>query len=139
MEETRAPSDQTDDAMIELLAAFGRAYFRADRAALLACTTDDFEWHQHAGPEAPNGRVLRGVEAVCQEVERRKAAWKVRYGDFETFPSKHLITSTFTVKGTDDQGREVDVRAVDLYLVRAGRVARKDSFWKQIEPDSAGR
>lgn len=128
------PHDPSSQGLAALLSTFGRAYFRADREALAACTSADFEWHQHRGCEAPDGRVVRGVDAVCSEVEQRKATWQVRYGDFETHTSPGLITSTFTVKGTDDQGNTIDVRAVDLYRVENGRITRKDSFWKQIEP-----
>lgn len=113
-----------------LLTRFGKAFFRADPAALAACTTPDFEWHQHRG-EGPDGQVLRGVEAACAEVLRRKAQWReVRYADFDNAYAPGLIVSRFTVSGIDETGTRFEVRAVDLYPVREGRIARKDTFWK---------
>ena len=121
--------------LTDLLACFGQAFFRVDRERLAACTTDDFEWHQHTGPSGPDGLVLRGVDEVITEIERRKTAWSnVRYSDFGTHIADNMITSTFTVTGTDEAGRDFHVRAVDLYPVRDGKVARKDSFWKQVAP-----
>jgi ketosteroid isomerase-like protein len=125
---TQAPDDAP--ALAELLARFGKAFFRADAEGLAACTTPDFEWHQHRG-EGANGQVLRGVEAVCAEVLRRKAQWReVRYADFETDCAPGLIVSRFTVSGIDETGTRFEVRAVDLYPVRGGCIARKDTFWK---------
>ena len=117
-----------------LMREFGKAYFNADNAGLRACTTEDFEWHQHCGRDAPDGRILRGVEAVCAEIRRRKREWrKVKYDNFENHYSSTLITSTFYVSGIDEKDRPFNVRAVDLYPIRDGKIMRKDSFWKQIQ------
>jgi len=45
----------TDQAATEkLMANFGKARVKVDVEGILACVTDDFEWHQAVGPEAPN-------------------------------------------------------------------------------------
>jgi ketosteroid isomerase-like protein len=123
----------TESQMETLLTAFGKAYFRADVERLSLCTTADFEWHQHAGP-SPFGRILRGVRETCEEVLRRKRMWSdVRYEGFENFFTSDLIVSVFEVSGIDESKNRFHTRAVDLYLVRNGRIARKDSYWKQIK------
>ncbi len=116
-----------------LMGVFGKAYFNADRDGLAKCTTPDFDWRQHSGNNSPTGRVIKGVDAVCREILRRKKEWSgVRYDDFSNYISDDLITSTFQVSGKDESGRGFNVRAVDLYTVRDGKIARKDSYWKQI-------
>jgi len=120
------------DKLENLFVEFGKAYFRVDAKRLLNCTTADFEWRQHAG-ESPTGKILKGVEAVCSELSRRKKAWKdVLYEDFETTYTDNLIVSTFLVSGIDESGTAFKARAVDLYSVTAGKISRKDSYWKQV-------
>jgi len=116
-----------------LLRAFGQAYFKADREGLRACTTPDFEWRQHSGSDAPTGNVLVGVDEVCAEVIRRKKEWSgVKYDEFSNHFSEEVITSLFRVSGINENGEKFDVRAVDVYTIREGKIARKDSYWKQI-------
>ncbi|MBW2624409.1 MAG: nuclear transport factor 2 family protein [Deltaproteobacteria bacterium] len=116
-----------------LVRAFGKAYFNADKDGLKACTTPDFEWHQHIGSFAPDGNIIAGVDDVCAEILRRKKEWSgVKYDDFSNHFAEDMITSLFRVSGVDENGEKFDVRAVDLYTVRDGKIARKDSYWKQI-------
>jgi hypothetical protein len=42
------------------------------------------------------------------------------------------VVQTFRIIGADQHGERFDCRGVDLYEVRHGRLARKDSFWKHI-------
>jgi len=41
---------------------------------------------------------------------------------------------TFTISGIDEQGRPFRSDAVDLYPLRDARIARKDTYWKQLPP-----
>jgi hypothetical protein len=43
------------------------------------------------------------------------------------------IIQTFRVSGIDESGRAFDVRAVDLYAVEGGKLASKDSYWKNVD------
>jgi ketosteroid isomerase-like protein len=124
--------DMNQENLEQLFSAFGKAYFRADAALLESCTSDDFEWHQHTGSSA-TGTVLKGVEAVCEEIKRRKKEWKeVLYEDFENLFTDHIIVSTFLVSGVDESGERFKVKAVDLYSVNNGKISCKDSYWKQV-------
>ena len=120
------------DILEKLLKAFGKAYFKADKSMLEACTSSDFEWHQHSG-NIPTGTIIKGATAVCEEISRRKRDWKeVVYEDFETFYAESLIVSKFMVSGINESNMSFRVRAVDLYSVADGKISRKDSYWKQI-------
>jgi len=120
----------TEQQMLELMANFRRAYAKADRDALLAVTSEDFTWHQHAG-DAPHGKVLSGVDELLDEVARRSDDWQdVRYENlFERAAGTELLVQTFTISGVD-RGTRFCADAVDLYPVRNGRITRKDTYWK---------
>ncbi|MFO7965155.1 MAG: hypothetical protein R6U50_14625 [Desulfobacterales bacterium] len=119
----------------QLLSEFGKAFFKADANKLQNCTTTDIEWHLHKG-SAPTGTVLRGVEAICKEIVRRKAEWKETfYEDFDNRFLEDMIVSSFLVSGVDEFGKAFKVRAVDLYHVRNGKISRKDSYWKNVSPE----
>ena len=123
------------DPLLHLMTRFREAYAAADREALLAVTTPDFAWHQHAASndgELPLGRVLTGIDALLAEIAWRREHWSdVRYDDLEERAAADLLVQTFTISGTSD-GERFHAKAVDLYPVRDGRIARKDTYWKQL-------
>ena len=121
------------DELEKLLRDFGKAFFNADAESLAECITSDFEWHQHVGTNAPTGNVIKGADATCEEVKRRKQEWRdVKYADFQNHFTKDLIVSTFTVSGIDEKGQSFNVCAVDLYPIANGKILLKDSYWKRI-------
>ena len=110
-----------------------KAYQAADEEALAACVAPDFVWHQHVGPDAPHGQTIEGVAATVEVIRWRQANWRdLRYEDMQIRTSDDLITQSFRVSGIDENGQAFDVRAVDLYPVRDGRIAAKDTYWKQV-------
>ena len=122
--------------LLELMEQFRRAYGKADREGLLAVVTEDFEWHQHVAREVgdlPTGRVLVGVDALIDEIIWRGEHWsEVRYADLEERAvGDDLLVQTFTISGKED-GQPFHARAVDLYPVVDGRIARKDTYWKSL-------
>ena len=121
-----------DEAM-EVLKAFGRAFNKGDADAILACVTDDFEWRLAEGPEAPDGKVVRGGEAVRRTLAERAALYTdVRFSETEVFFADDQAIGRFRATGTYADGRPLDVRGVDIYSFRDGRIAVKDSYWKNI-------
>lgn len=114
---------------------FKRGFARVDREALARAVTDDFEWHLHwfdGADDQPTGRVLRGLDEVMVEIERRRDTWtELRYDDVEERFTDDLVVQTFEVSGVDGQGRRFHNAAVDLYPIRDGRIARKQTYWKQ--------
>ncbi|ETW98229.1 MAG: hypothetical protein ETSY1_19640 [Candidatus Entotheonella factor] len=116
-----------------LMQRFGRSFLDADKAGLQSCVTSDFEWHLHAGPDAPHGRVVHGVDGMVEVIRWRQANWlDVRYQDVGYTYTESLVVQTFRIIGADQHGSRFDCRGVDLYQIQDGRLARKDSFWKHI-------
>lgn len=121
------------DANKKLMAEFGRAWVKADVDGILACVTDDFEWRQAVGPEAPWGRVVRGKEELRQALAERDAAFaRLRYSENKVEVYGDRIVQTFRIAGETQAGERADWRGCDLYEVRDGRIASKDSYWKQV-------
>ncbi len=122
---------EIEDAMRD----FKRGFARVDREALARAVTDDFEWHLHwqdGGDDQPTGRVLRGLDEVMAEIERRRDQWSdLSYTDVEERFTDDLVVQTFVVSGLDGSGRRFHNAAVDLYPIRDGRIARKQTYWKQ--------
>jgi ketosteroid isomerase-like protein len=114
---------------------FKRGFARVDRDLLAGAVTDDFEWHLHwhDGPDdQPTGRVLKGLDEVMAEIERRRDHWsELRYDEMQERYTDDLVVQTFVVSGVDARGRRFHNAAVDLYPIRDGRIARKQTYWKQ--------
>lgn len=129
-------SDQEN--LEDVIRRFKRGFATVDREALVSAVTEDFEWHLHwfdSEDQQPTGRVLRGIDAVMVEIERRRDTWtEMSYRDVEERFLPDLIVQTFDVSGVDATGRRFNNSAVDLYPVRNGRIARKQTYWKQLGP-----
>jgi ketosteroid isomerase-like protein len=110
---------ETKDPVMALLRDFGKAFNRGDIDGILACVTDDFEWRLAEGPDAPDGKVVKGKEAVRQALEDR---------DREIAEMRFSETAT----GKTRDGQPIDRRGVDIYRIEGGKIALKDSYWKQV-------
>lgn len=124
---------------LALLRRFGKAFNAGDAAGILECVTDDFEWWLHAGPEAPHGRIVRGRAALEAELAARKARYReLRFSETEVIVAGERVVGTFRARGAHAEGvnggAAIDVRGCDLYVLREGRIARKDSYWKHVLP-----
>ena len=57
----------------------------------------------------------------------------VHYGDDRHWVCGDLGVSEWTITGTTPAGQRIEARGVDLLEFRAGKIVRKDSFWKIVE------
>lgn len=126
----------TDQALLDLMTAYRTAFGKADEAGLAAVVTEDFEWHMHYSdpePISPSGRVLVGVKAMTQEILRRQAQWRdVRYENLVERAAGDRILQMFSQSGIDEKDRPYDVNVIDVYIVREGLIAKKDTYWKGV-------
>ena len=124
----------TQEQAIDLMTRFGEAFVSRDDEALRSCLHDDFFWHLHEGPDIPNGKTVSGLQGMLEVLQGREKNWKdVRYADVNVSSDGSQIIQTFRVSGIDEKGRAFDVRAVDLYAVEDGKLASKDSYWKNVD------
>jgi taurine dehydrogenase small subunit len=118
---------------LALLKRLGKAFNAGDADAILACVTDDFEWIMARGPDAPDGRVVRGREAVREALAARDRELRnIRFSEAEVFPAGDRVVGTYRMTATQPDGTPVDIRGCDLYVIRDGLISRKDTYWKQV-------
>jgi steroid delta-isomerase-like uncharacterized protein len=120
----------SDTQALELLDRFAEAWNRHDLGALMSMMTDDCVFEASAGPQV-DGQRSEGKQAV------RLAYAAV----FDAFPDahwgnpRHFIAgdrgvSEWTFTGTQTDGRRVEVTGCDLFTLRAGKIAIKNSYRK---------
>jgi ketosteroid isomerase-like protein len=118
------------DAIDDLFRRFGKAFNKADADEIAACVTEDFEWRQNAGG-SPAGRILKGKEDLrAFFADRSRAHREVRYSEASIHRSGDRIFGTFRATGIDHAGKPFDRYGIDLYEVRDGKIALKDSYLK---------
>lgn len=117
-----------------LFRRFGKAFNAGDVEAIAACVTPDFRWIMARGPDAPHGRIVEGHEALRAALaERGQELEGVRFSEAEVFAAGDFVVGTFRMTATRrSDGAPVDLRGCDIYTLRDGLIASKDSYWKQV-------
>jgi steroid delta-isomerase-like uncharacterized protein len=124
----------SDADALKLLERFADAWNRHDLDALMSMMTDDCTFEASAGAEV-NGQRNEGTRAV-------RAAYAAV---FETFPDAHWANprhfiaghrgvSEWTFTGTRKDGTRVEVTGCDLFTLRDGKIAIKNSYRKNRLP-----
>ena len=121
-------------ATVEMLEAIADAFNRHDVDAVMSFFTDDCVFETPRGPE-PCGRRLVGRDAVREGVAARFAGIPdVHYGDGTHWVLGDRGVSEWTLTGTTTDGERLELRGCDLWTFRDGKVLKKDSYWKRVEP-----
>lgn len=123
----------SNDVALALLKKLGKGFNAANVDAILECVTDDFEWILAAGPDAPHGKIVRGRDGVAATMaERAREIPELRFSETDLIYAGDRVIGTYRVTGRYADGRRIDARGCDIYVIRDGKIARKDSYWKQI-------
>lgn len=123
----------SNDVALALLKKLGKGFNAANVDAILECVTDDFEWILAAGPDAPHGKIVRGRDGVAATMaERAREISELRFSETDLIYAGDRVIGTYRVTGRYADGRRIDARGCDIYVIRDGKIARKDSYWKQI-------
>ncbi len=117
-----------------VLHAFLDAFNRHDVDAIMACFTDDCVLDMPRGP-GPGGRRLVGTEQVRAGIQSRfDGIPDVHYGDDRHWCCGDRGVSEWTLRGTQRSGEQIEVRGCDLFEFAGGKISRKDSYWKIVDP-----
>ncbi|HET7757628.1 MAG TPA: nuclear transport factor 2 family protein [Steroidobacteraceae bacterium] len=120
----------TVDTLARLVAAFNAH----DLDAVMRFFADDCELLMPRGPD-PWGERYVGKAAVRKGLATRFAGLPdVHYGDVHNWVGGDHAVSQWTLTGTARDGRKITVRGCDLLEFRRGKIVRKDSYWKIVEP-----
>ena len=122
----------SDQDSLVLLERFIAAWNAHDVEVLLDCMTEDGVFRASAGP-APFGAAAAGREALRQAYA---AIWQV-YPDAQWTKPRHFASganacSEWIFTGTKADGTKVEVQGCDLFTLRDGKIAVKNSFRKQV-------
>lgn len=120
----------------ETLKQILEAFNRHDLDAIMEFFSDDCTFDFPRGPE-PWGQRFTGKAHVREALAGRfKGIPDVHYGE-----DRHWISadgnrgiSEWTLTGTTNSGQPVKVRGSDHWEFHNGKVTRKDSYWKIVEP-----
>jgi ketosteroid isomerase-like protein len=91
--------------------------------------------------EMPRGSQPWGARSEGKDNVRKALAGRfeglpdVHYGNARHFVDRAADTgiSKWTLTGTRRDGQRIEVCGCDFYTFRAGKVVRKDSYWKIVE------
>ena len=122
----------TEETLKQILDAFNRH----DLDAIMEFFSNDCSFDFPRGPE-PFGQRFIGKAKVREALASRfKGIPDVHYGE-----DLHWISAEgdrgvteWTLTGTTTSGLNVKVKGCDLWEFRNGKVTRKDSYWKIVEP-----
>jgi steroid delta-isomerase-like uncharacterized protein len=114
----------------QLMAAFNRH----DLNAIMSFFADDCALEMPRGPEPWGQRYVGKSEVRKGLASRFEGLPDVHYSDDRHFVAGDRGASEWTLTGTTRDGRKIQVRGCDLFQFRDGKIARKDSYWKIIEP-----
>ena len=69
---------------MSLLRHFGKAFNKGDIEGILECVTEDFQWRLAEGPDAPDGKLVSGKDAVRAALQERDLATKeIKFSETE--------------------------------------------------------
>jgi ketosteroid isomerase-like protein len=120
-----------DAAMLKLLDDFAAAWNRHDVDGLMACMAPGCVFEAAAGPDVTGARHV-GPDAV----RRAYAAVFATYADARWNQPRHFVAgdravSEWTFTGTTKDGTRVEVNGCDIFTLRGGKIALKNSYRKQ--------
>ena len=119
---------------VDTLRAVLDGFNRHDVDAIMAFFADDAVFESPRGPDHW-GRRYVGKAQVREGLAARFAGIPdVHYGEDRHFVAGDRGVSEWRLTGTTTAGARIDVRGCDLWEFRDGKISRKDSYWKIVEP-----
>lgn len=119
---------------VETLKQLVAAFNAHDLNAVMDFFADDCELLMPRGPEPWGQRYVGKAEVRKGLATRFEGVPDVHYGNDEHWVSGNHGISRWTLTGTTKDGKKIEVRGCDLLEFRDGKIIRKDSYWKIVEP-----
>jgi ketosteroid isomerase-like protein len=119
---------------VETLKQLVAAFNAHDLDAVMGFFADDCELLMPRGPEPWGQRYVGKAEVRKGLAARSEGLPDVHYRDNENWVSGNHGVSRWTLTGTTKDGKKIKVRGCDLLEFKDGKIVRKDSYWKIVEP-----
>jgi ketosteroid isomerase-like protein len=121
---------QADEVTLEFLDAFAEAFNQHDVDGILSFMTDDPVFEASAGTEI-KGEVARGRDAVRRAFQDVFDTFSdARWSDPKHFIAGDRAVSEWVFSGTRNDGTRVEVQGCDIFTLRGGKIAIKNSYRK---------
>ncbi len=121
-------------ASVETLQSIVDAFNRHDADAVMEFFEEGCSMDLPRGPDAWGQRCVGKASVRDAIIERFTWLPDVHWGDDRHWVSGDLGVSEWLLTGTSSDGTKVEVRGCDHWEFRGGKVVRKDSYWKIVEP-----
>jgi ketosteroid isomerase-like protein len=119
---------------VEIAKAILEAFNAHDLERVMSYFADECTLDMPRGKD-PWGERFVGKPAVREGLAGRfRGLPDVHYSEDRHWGSGNMAASEWLLTGTRPNGERVAVRGCDHYEFRDGRVTRKDSYWKIVEP-----
>lgn len=117
-----------------LLAAFSKALFACDVAAVYRTVTPDFVWRLPIGSDAPHAREIASPDQLAAYFDERERRYDgMRFHDVVYHHAAEATFMTFRVTAKrKGGGAPVDALGMERYLFRDGLILLKDAYWKRV-------
>jgi ketosteroid isomerase-like protein len=126
-----AAAATTDADVLKLLDRFAAAWNRHDVDGLMACMADECVFEASSGPEVAGARHV-GRDAVRRAYADVFAAFPdARWNEPRHFVAGDRAVSEWRFTGTTTTGARVEVNGCDVFTLRGGKIAVKNSYRKQ--------
>ena len=110
----------------------GDGFARRDVDMILECFTDDGVFDLTQGPD-PWGERIEGKLAIRAALEHMFATLSdIEFKNAIRWVAGDRGVSEWTCVATTPKGRKLEVNGCDLFTFRDGKVAKKDSYFKQV-------
>lgn len=118
------------DEGIRMLSSIAMGFDSHDLNGILRHFAADAVFESPRGPD-PWGTRYVGLADIASAFEGRFAGIPdVRYHDDDHFVDGDRGASEWTLSGTTTEAQRIEVRGCDLWILRDGKVVKKDSLWK---------
>lgn len=129
--------DERERRNAEALRRMSAGFGARDVDAILECFTDDGVFETTQGPE-PWGERHRGKAAIRASVEAVfRALPDIAFVDAVRWVAGDRGVAEWTCVATTPRGHQMRVRGCDLFTFRDGKVARKDTYFKDVSRPEA--
>ena len=128
---TPGRADAADTPVLTMLDAFASAWNRHDVDGLMACMAPDCVFEASAGKDVAGARHVGAAAVRSAYAAVFEAYADSRWNNPRHFVAGDRAVSEWTFTGTAKDGTKVEVNGCDVFTLKGGKIAVKNSYRKQ--------
>jgi len=111
----------------QLVARYLDGFNRGDHAQILSCLTDDVEW------DIPGMFHVRGQQDFDKQIENDAFVGRPTITESRLVEEGDVVVAEGTARAQKKAGGELNVRFCDVFVFRAGRIAKLTSYLMEVK------